>query len=55
MITLDFLKNNNSFERSIPVPAKFQKAGYYPTHMRMVKTNGVTEIILEAFVYREQS
>jgi Domain of unknown function (DUF5602) len=55
MITLDFLKNTASFERSIPQPAKFQKTGYYPTKMRIVKASGVTNIILEGFVYKTQS
>jgi hypothetical protein len=55
MITLAFLKNTNSFERTIPQPAKFQKSGYYPTKMRMVKENGVTNVILEGFVLRQAS
>ncbi len=55
MITLEFLKNNSNYERSLPQPAKFQKTGYYPTKMRVVKHDGVTEIILDEFVYRTQS
>lgn len=55
MITLDFLKNNSNFERNIPQPAKFQKTGYYPTKMKLVKHDGVTEIILDGFVYKTQS
>lgn len=55
MITLDFLKNNNNFERNIPQPAKFQKTGYYPTKMKVVRHDGVTEIILDGFVYKTQS
>jgi hypothetical protein len=55
MITLEFLKDNSNFERSIPQPAKVQKTGYYPTKMRVVKHDGVTEIILDGFVYRTQS
>ncbi len=55
MITLEFLKNTTSFERAIPQPAKFQKAGYYPTKMRIEKYNGVTNIILEGFVLRQAS
>lgn len=52
MITLEFLKNTNNFERSIPQPAKFSQAGYYPTKMKVVKHNGVTDVILEGFVQR---
>lgn len=55
MITLDFLKNNNNFERTIPQPAKVQKSSYYPTKLRVVKHDAVTEIILDGFVYRTQS
>jgi hypothetical protein len=55
MITKDFLTGTANFERNIPQPAKFQKAGYYPTKMRVVKSNGVTNIILEEFVFRQAS
>jgi hypothetical protein len=55
MITLEFLKNTGNFERGIPQPAKFQKSGYYPTKLKVVKHDGLTEIILDAFVYRTQS
>jgi len=55
MITLDFLKNNNNFQRSIPQPAKVQKTGWYPTKLRVVKHDGVTDIVLDEFVYRVQS
>lgn len=55
MITLDFLKATNNFERALPQPAKFQKTGYYPTKLRITKSNGVTDIILEGFVLRQAS
>jgi len=55
MITLEFLKNNSNFERSIPQPAKVQKTGYYPTKLRVVKHDGVTEIIYDGLVKRVQS
>lgn len=55
MITLEFLKNNNNYVRNIPQPAKVQKTGWYPTKLRVVKHNGVTEVILDEFVYRLQS
>jgi hypothetical protein len=55
MITLDFLKKTRKFERPIPVPAKFQKPGYYPTKMRVVKHDGVTEVLLDGFVKRNAS
>lgn len=55
MITLDFLKNNANFERDIPAPAKYQKPGYYPTKLKVSKHDGVTEIILDGFVNKQQS
>lgn len=55
MITLDFLKNTTSFERQIPQPAKFKTAGFYPTKMKVIKANGITEIVLDGFVYRQAS
>lgn len=55
MITLEFLKTSNNFERSIPQPLKVQKSGYYPTKERVVKHDGLTEIVLDGFVYRTQS
>lgn len=55
MITLEFLKNNSNFQRNIPQPAKVQKSSYYPTVERVIKHDGVTEIILDGFVYRTQS
>ncbi|MDI3320698.1 DUF5602 domain-containing protein [Pinibacter soli] len=55
MITLDFLKNNTNFERSIPQPLKVQKSGYYPTVERVVKHDGLTEVVLDGFVFRTQS
>ena len=39
----------------IGVPVKFSKRGYYPTRMRVLKEQGVTNIILEGFVYRQAS
>ncbi|MFL5741006.1 MAG: hypothetical protein ACJ75B_12365 [Flavisolibacter sp.] len=53
MITLEFLKTTSNFERDIPQPAKFQKAGYYPTKLNIVKHDGVTEIRLEGFKYQK--
>lgn len=55
MITLNFLKNTNTYERSIPQPAKFEKSGYYPTKLHIVKHDGVTEIVLDGFTYRQAS
>jgi hypothetical protein len=55
MITKAFLLNNANFERSIPQPAKVQKTGYYPTKLRVVKHDGLTEIIFDNFVHRTQS
>jgi hypothetical protein len=55
MITLDFLKAQTNFERAIPQPAKVQQSSWYPTKMKIVKHDGVTDIILDAFVFRTQS
>jgi hypothetical protein len=55
MITKEFLKNTSNFERNIPQPAKFAQSGYYPTKMRVVKHDRVTEIILDGLVYRQGS
>lgn len=55
MITKAFLDANSSFARDFPVPVKFKKTGYYPTKMRVEKINGVTNVILEGFVYRQAS
>ena len=55
MITLDFLKTNSNYERSIPQPAKFQSAGFYPTKMKIVRHDGVTEVVLTEFVQRQAS
>ena len=55
MITLEFLKNNNNFERSIPQPAKVQKSGWYPTKMKIIKHDGLTDVILDGFTFRQQS
>ncbi|MEJ7680301.1 MAG: hypothetical protein WKG06_21090 [Segetibacter sp.] len=53
MITLAFLKANANFERSIPQPVKYKKAGYYPTEMRVIKHDGLTDVILDGFVQRQ--
>lgn len=55
MITLEFLKSTTAFERPIPQPTKFPKAGYFPTKMRISKHDGVTDIIVEDFVQRQPS
>jgi hypothetical protein len=55
MITLEFLKSTTLFERPIPQPAKFLKAGNYPTKMRVSKHDGVIDIVLDGFVQRRAS
>jgi hypothetical protein len=55
MITLEFLKNQKNYERALPVPAKFQETGWYPTAMRVVKHDGQTDVVLDKFVYRQKS
>jgi hypothetical protein len=55
MITLDFLKNNSNYERSLPQPSKYKTSGYYPTRMRVVKHDGLTEIVIDGFTYRQGS
>ncbi|RYY11325.1 MAG: hypothetical protein EOO04_35440 [Chitinophagaceae bacterium] len=53
MITLDFLKVTSSFTRDIPQPSKVKVSGYYPTKMNVSKHDGLTDITLMAFVYRD--
>ncbi len=53
MITLEFLKSVESFERAILQPSAFQIPGYYPTVFIIFKHNGVTEIVLDKFIYRQ--
>jgi hypothetical protein len=55
MITKKFIEENDQFERDIPQPAKFQKSGYYPTKMRIAKTEKEIQVILDNFVYRKKS
>ena len=55
MITLNFLKSQQEFERELPQPAKFQTAGYYPTKLKIKKRNGTTEVKLSDFMYRQAS
>jgi hypothetical protein len=55
MITLDFLKSTNFFERNFPQPAQFKTSGYYPTKMKVVKKNGGSEVILDGFTWRQGS
>lgn len=55
MVTLDYLKSITNFERNIPQPSRFEKAGYYPTKMKISKRNGVTDIILTGFQHRNAS
>ncbi len=55
MITEAFIKQNASFERTIPQPDKYGKAGWYPIKMRLEKKNGATHIILEQFVSKQAS
>lgn len=56
MITHDFIKTvNGTFSKDIPQPTKFQANGYYPTKWSITRKNGVTEVILDGFVYRTAS
>lgn len=55
MITQEFLKSQNNYERDIPTPVRFQESGWYPTKMRILKHEGVTDIVLDNFVYRQKS
>lgn len=55
MVALDYLKSTNNFTRQIPLPAKVQKPGFYPTSMHILRKNGTTQIILENFVFKQKS
>jgi hypothetical protein len=53
MITLDYLKATSEFSRNIPQPPKVKVSGHYPTKMEVRKHNGLTDVTLTSFVYRE--
>jgi hypothetical protein len=53
MITLDFLKSTNLYQRSIPQPSRFRQTGYYPAKLVLLKHDGLTEIIFDDFVFRQ--
>jgi hypothetical protein len=56
MVTADFLKSiTTKFERNVPLPEKFSKAGYYPTKMSITKTTDGCAVELSGFVYKPQS
>lgn len=55
MITKAFIDSKSEYVRDIPVPSKFAESGFYPTRMHLVKGSGLTNIILEGFVYRQAS
>lgn len=55
MITKAFLDAHPKFERKIPVPTKYAKAGYYPTKLVTERKDGTLNITLEGFEYRKQS
>lgn len=55
MITHEFLKTQSNYQRAIPAPSKFQESGWYPTVMRVLKHDGVTDIVLDNFVHRQKS
>ena len=47
-----FFRANAGFTRTIPQPAKVEKPGWYPTKLRIEKSNGTTSVILEDFIRR---
>jgi hypothetical protein len=55
MITLEFLKKETRYERGIPTATKYKEAGWYPTAMKIVKHDGLTDVILDKFIYRQKS
>lgn len=56
MVTKEYLQGlTGKFERSIPMPAKFAKAGYYPTKMVIEKIGSEYEIRLTDFVFRPKN
>ena len=55
MITKHFLETTTFFERQIPQPEKFQKDGYFPTHMIIQKIGNLDQIIFDKFIYRQKS
>lgn len=55
MITWEYLNNTDWFDRSIPQPAKVERSGFYPTKLHVRKSSGEIQIIMDEFVFREQS
>jgi hypothetical protein len=53
MVTLKFLQTTSQFSRDIPQPSKVQVSGHYPTKMEIRKHDGITDVTLTAFVYRQ--
>lgn len=53
MITLNYLKVTPEFSRNIPQPPKVKVSGYYPTKMEVRKHDGLTDVTLTSFIYRQ--
>jgi hypothetical protein len=54
MITKAFPDTANQFERAILQPSKFQKTGYYPTKMKIIRKKNETQVVLNSFIFRQQ-
>jgi hypothetical protein len=52
MVLESFFRERSGFTRSIPQAAKVEKAGWYPTTMRIEKADGNTSVILQDFIQR---
>ena len=53
MITEEFIRSHNSYQRAVPHPEKVQTDGYYPSKMRVeTMQDGTVNIILEDFGFR---
>ncbi|MBN9383888.1 MAG: hypothetical protein J0H74_24245 [Chitinophagaceae bacterium] len=56
MITEEFIRTHNTYQRAVPRPAKVQADGYYPKKMRLETTSdGTVNIVLEEFEFRLHS
>lgn len=55
MMSKAWLQSTTLFERDIPQPSKFQRNGYFPTHLITRKKDNKIEIILDKFIYRQAS
>ncbi len=55
MITKQFIENTPVYERVIKLGSTFAKDGYYPTRMRIIKTDTTYDVIMDKFEFHKKS